>query len=464
MTARRYRSALEALTNMARSLESELNRLEDEMRTTVFSYGLSKLPDEILTLILVEVCEPWDTNHIRPESRSEKLRLVSKRFKRVVDTQPAFRGYIHGCMTTVQIEDRLKRSRDVGLKIHINVKSSNFRALVDAVVPYADRWEELHFDCPLSVDFQTKKALSKLKNLNLSRLTKLVVRNCDPYRRPVESIYSTWSTPALVYSSFRDETPYKLENASTILECELVHYGQGSDIPNYITRLSWFLSVASALTRLSISLKDVFFFPGHTETLGSIELPNLQSLEVAVEFVPSESWNSSRTRSRSGNVFYRLIQRLELPKIENVRVTVETEDMWDHTTCHFLRLLLGGLGRARSLQTFEFIQQGLRLDLPDLRIIPLLEHNGTATFGGLTFRGDGISWFMSKRSIPGLLRKLHLKDCTLPPDTLRIILKLFSGENSYPNFENLVLTRCSGFKKRDLKGMEGAFLVAFEDE
>ena len=65
--------------------------------------------------------------------------------------------------------------------------------------------------------------------------------------------------------------------------------------------------------------------------------------------------------------------------------------MWDHTTCHFLRLLLGGLGRARSLQTFEFIQQGLRLDLPDLRIIPLLEHNGTATFGGLTFRGDGIS-------------------------------------------------------------------------
>ena len=46
---------------MARSLESELNRLEDEMQPIVFSYGLTKLPDEILALILKDFCEPWNT-------------------------------------------------------------------------------------------------------------------------------------------------------------------------------------------------------------------------------------------------------------------------------------------------------------------------------------------------------------------------------------------------------------------
>ena len=454
---------------MARSLESELNRLEDEMRPIVFSYGLTKLPDEILALILKDVCEPWDTGDPDEqfESRSENLRLVCKRFKHVVDTQPFLRRYIYSSMSTVQIEDRLKGSGTVGLKIQLHAEKPNFKALVDAVVPYADRWEEVHFDYSKSEDPKTKKALTSLKKLNLPRLAKLIVRNYSQ-GSSAESIYSTWSTPALIHSSFRDETPYKLKNKSSLLECELEYDGEHGDIPKYIDRLSSFLEAASALTRLSISLQDIQLDDVCSEYVTCIELPNLQSLEVSVKFLPFDPIEDEMdVVDAYGNVFYALVSRLKLPKIENVRVTTEAEDMWLDTTGDFIDNLLESISSKQSLRTFEFIQQGPRLDFSDWmfsKIILPLRHNGSATFGGLAFDNDSTYKTNSKRSTTRLLRKICLKDCTLPLEVLRTMVKLFSDKKLYPNFENLVLIRCSGFKKRDLKGMKGASLVVLEDE
>ena len=141
--------------------------------------------------------------------------------------------------------------------------------------------------------------------------------------------------------------------------------------------------------------------------------------------------------------------------------------MWLDTTGDFIDNLLESISSKQSLRTFEFIQQGPRLDFSDWmfnKIVIPLRHNWSATLGGLAFNNDHTYKTTSKRSTTRLLRKLCLKDCTLPLEVLRTTVELFLDKKLYPNFENLILTRCSGFKKRDLKGMKGASLVVFEDE
>ena len=465
-TIQRYKLALKVLSDMSRSLEIEMLKMESSMQPVVLARGVSKIPDELLAAILCSVFEPWDTEHGRFKPRPEELRLVCKRFKHIVDTQPSLRCYLDSTMTGGEAERCLTRSGTVGLKIHLDNGQPHFAPFVDAVLPQAHRWQEIHFDYRHSSGPKVMQAYQKLKNLNLPLLQKLVLRNSTK-RNAAESIYSTWTTPNLTRVVFHGETPRKFAGKTNLLECELVDDEGGDEVPKYIPHLSAFLSASTSLTSLRLTVRDAILENSHYDGVEGVHMPNLRIFQAFLSFPSFDMMEDEMdTVDDYGNAIYSFISSLRAPRLEHVAVTVENEEVWADITGDFLINLVESQGKNKSLRRLEFTQMDTRIEIHDFKIFSNLKHDGCAVLTGLSIKDKAARDTSAESSTPHcrFLRKLHLKDCSLSVGALRGLLRIFTNSRIYPKFENLVLTRCAGFKKETLRGLVGSEYISFEDD
>jgi hypothetical protein len=150
--------------------------MELEIQPTVLSRGIAKIPDEVIALIMRSLYEPWDPCE-REKPQPEDLRLVNKRFKNVVDSQPFLQCFLTSDMSRAEVSRRLDRiGTHVGMKIHLDDTHSNFCKFVDLVIPQISRWEEVYFNYEESIDDNVKRAYTKLENLTFPRLVRILLR------------------------------------------------------------------------------------------------------------------------------------------------------------------------------------------------------------------------------------------------------------------------------------------------
>lgn len=100
--------------------------MELEIITMVLSCVVANIPDETLALITRSLYEPWDPSK-KVKLQPEKQRLINKRFKIVVSSQPSLHSFLTTDMSHAQVSRRLDLIViHVGMKIRLDESQSDF--------------------------------------------------------------------------------------------------------------------------------------------------------------------------------------------------------------------------------------------------------------------------------------------------------------------------------------------------
>jgi hypothetical protein len=468
-TVRRYKIAVEGLSSLSRSLETQMRKMDAVMRPIALANGISKVPDEVLARIFECIYEPWTKMGPEPED----LRLVCKRFKRVADSQPSLRRDFSSKMPIGRIKARLNPQAQLGLRVEINEHSSysdesatTIAAFAKALVPHARRWKDLRFFHVETTD-RVKQAYEAFKSLELPRLERLTLwsRNW----KAADDIYSTWTVPKLRTVVLNDGVPIKLPGRSNISECELVI--KDNDVVNYIPRSSKFLGSLTSLTTLRLTFQGANLVGTYNRKIAPIHLPNLRSFQADLYFTlfnADKYGYELETVSDTGEAIYRFIGQLVTPRLEGLRVNVRHNTCWNERTIDFLCDLFRTHGKSRTLQRLEFTQEGQRLSaINSFKSIFECPLNSNIVMSGLLFDSGDRSLFELKvpeddEGVLGL-RTLTFKDCRLSVSALEGLLKLYTS-GVYPNFELITLTQCAGISGESLRGVVGSEYVVFSND
>jgi hypothetical protein len=473
-TVRRYKIAIEGLSNLSRSLEIQMRKMDVIMRPVVVANGIGKIPDDVLARIFECVNEPWPADFYRRLTPG-KLRTVCKRFQEVVDSLPSLRREFSSKMPIGGIEGHLNEQAQVGLRVEISGRSCYSDKRADAVAaftmtlaPHAHRWEELRLFHAGSTN-RMKQAYENLKSLVLPRLERLTLWSEN--WTAADKIYSTWTAPKLRRIVLNDGVPMKLPGESNILECDLVV--EGYELENYIPSSCELLESLTSLTTLRLRFRAASLVDTYDLEIGRIHLPNLQSFEADLFFTPFSDADKDdyepSTVSDTGEAIYCFIYKLDTPRIEELRVIVSHDTCWNYYTTGCLCFLFRTHGKSRTLRTLEFTQEGHRLDTSDsFRSIFHRPCNSNVVLSGLIFdssRHDRFELEDPKCNGDVLgLRTLTFKDCRLSIDAIMALLKLYTASGLYPYFEGITLTQCAGISRESLRGVVGSEYVVFSDE
>lgn len=282
---------------------------------------------------------------------------------------------------------------------------------------------------------------------------------------------SKWQTPLLDEVVCYGGIPSGLGAKKGIKSLEFVVNDLGWDMePGYFNRLSEFLVATTALTSLQLCISEIEDEGASSKNRKRIHLPNLKKLDVFFcfdEFNPNE--DGMDRVDELGNALYRIISQLKTPELEQLIVTVKHDACWDDFTNQFLINLLRAQTKSPFLRRIEFTQKRTLLQIGASSLLNILRNlhlEGTAVQAGISFEEGStvrLAGEMPKEASRNL-RRLHLKDCSVSANDLRVLLKVLAKRDIYPKFEALVLTRCSGFKRDMLRVTEGLEYVSFEDE
>jgi hypothetical protein len=461
-TVRRYKIAIEGLSNLSRSLEIQMRKLDAVMRPVVLANGIGKIPDDVLARIFECV------GGLTPR----KLRTVCKRFKEVADSLPSLRCEFSSDMPIRWTKAHLNEQARLGLRVRIDKRNAGNREAIaifaKTLAPHAHRWEELRF---FHVDFSDKvnQPYRELKSLDLPRLEQLTLWSEN--WKAADKIYSTWTVPKLRRVVLNDGVAMELPGKSNILECDLVI--KGYDIKDYIPRSSKLLESLTSLTTLRLTFRAASLVGTFDRKVAPIHLPNLRSFEADLYFTRFSNGDKYDHElddlSDTGEAIYRFIYELVTPQIEELRVNVSHDTCWNDYTTEMLRDLFREHGKSSTLRRLEFTQEGYRLDANDsFRSIFGSPCNCNVVLSGVLF--DNSSHYGFKLKAPKCdegvlgLRTLTFKNCRLSIIAIKELLKLYTTSGLYPNFERITLSQCAGISRESLRGVVGSEYVVFSDE
>jgi hypothetical protein len=360
-------------------------------------------------------------------------------------------------MPIEKLRERLDGCGQVGLRVKISDQRigwylhSAISAFADVLIPHAHRWEELHF-FHFNYMQEAKQACDKFKSLNLPRLERLVLwsREWDA----TDKLYSTWTMPNLRKIEFHDGVPLKLPGTG-LLECDIHVVLRKQGIRRLTPEIPDFLGSLTSLTTLRVTYSGATFL--HIRDMTSpICLPNLRTLVMHMDLYDKYF--------QSGLAILNLIKHLAAPRLEELSVNYRYEPdrelgVWDLTED-----LLCMHDITSSLQIFTLTQECGRTN-HDIKSFVENPCNGNMVISGLTlcFYG-GHTKFPSHQGGTYGLRTLTFKNCELTKAELKLLLKLYTTREWYPNFEGIMLERCDGVTCGDLAGVAHSEYVFFKDD
>ena len=443
-------------------------RYRSRMQPVAMSRGISIIPDDVLAQIFLSDQTLWKkSTRFFDQPDSMRLRLVCKRFHNVFDQQPALWAYVSGYMKSNEIAERLRRSGAAGLTIFMDAQytRSDFKGLVDLILPHSQRWQEVQFDFRHRPhDKSHRQYYEKLMGLSLPRLRRFVLRK--PIKEgSADSIYSSWTMPKLVQLSCEDEVPSLV--SSTLEECRLSLSGSGtSSSPRLLPSLRKFISSSTSLTSLHLIFS--FVATRRLEEAQTIILPQLQELHINISLMPTEDSGSMYDADRYAIPIYGFITAMETPSLRELVLTLNNERGWGYTTECLLNELVPKLEGIKSLQRFDFIHETSRLYFCGGvigKIFTLLRHVEEVTLAGMrvpSFSLENISDELSTQATHSL-RTVRLKNCSLLDGVLELLLVAFAREDLFPHFQNIVVSRCDDYSREELEGVFGWEYLAWED-
>jgi hypothetical protein len=353
----------------------------------------------------------------------------------------------------------------VGLQVKTPDQYSNLKdvqsitsAFADALIPHAHRWEEFHF-FHLKYPRTMEQVFDRFRSLDLPRLERLVLDSQQ--WDDTDKLYSTWTMPNLRRIVSHDGIPLELPGKAGLLECDIVL--EGYCIHPFMRKISGFLGSLTSLTTLRLTYsKATFLLPFYIAS--PIRLPNLRELDVRMCFGVMVL-DSGDIVEESGEAILKLVERLEAPQLEELLMTIYHVETSKAMTCYLLDDLLRIHGKAGSLQTFTYIQEG---QIADDSIESVVENpcNGNIVISGLDlcrcyYKHPDLS---SHQGGTYGLRTLTFRKCKISTDAMEVLLKLYTTREWYPNFEGIILERCDDVTWEDLAGIAHSEHVLIRDE
>ena len=339
-TVRQLKTARDAFTNLASSLDEEIKNVHDILYFVYLRDGIATLPDEVLSIILEFACNDM-------EEDPYQLAHVCQRFHDLMCRMP----HLWTTISTIATEDHRKlaltssRDRLLNVKIdrtHLTSNSPRFKDVMRDLRKHKHRWELCSFAFDSFAEF---RSIERLKMLHVPNLRELEIVHATA---PLEdddgdvvnyTFFETWRMPSLVKLKTRNIIPRTLQGMSPkSCQIELCTDMGGYDWD--LTQVHAMLATCPLLEHFSISFCGDF---GVLADFTRTELPRLRTLAVSYTDVFGEFHTDIPLEE--------FMDALVTPNITDLTVFLDTDDEDVHE--RVFRSIFNGQNEYRSLRTLN---------------------------------------------------------------------------------------------------------------
>lgn len=351
-----------------------------------YSRRIALIPDELLAMILEQSTDD-----------PKQLRLVSKRFHRIVSNLPRLWSKIHyGGIHHGNVELALRLSRDFPLDLQFFDRMREHELAV--FTPYLHRTGSLWIDC---VEMQVEKMHRYFSSLQMERLHFLQLQflqyhdtdddNEFEAELPENTFYEDWYTPSLTILDVTNIVPRPIRGM-VLKQFSISLLNESLDV--HLDRLSAFLEECPGLEDLTIAVSDFRSLQGDAV---SVKLFRVKRFQLAID--------SSRDGAVETVPLYPIIDALILPNVAEVIVSIRLDSRGSLESC--LATVFPTPARYPALQTLD-----ITIESPSIRQMSLkILHTAYTSFPlmqRLTIESQTMSLDLSAvRSVPELPPSLH---------------------------------------------------------
>ncbi|KLO13167.1 hypothetical protein SCHPADRAFT_997597 [Schizopora paradoxa] len=317
--AKRSCDALEIAANLAQRLSSTISEQATRMKCQVealsLQYGISSLPDDILSDILVHATAREDEHDGMSLTEREERRLhtaielshVCSRFRSLLLDRARIWGFLSSDISNIEMTRHcIKYAKSAPLKVHMeNLGSSlskdGFQHFITACLESAENWNHLTMRLPYfktTTEEETARFECMLDNVSsFSRLSdenafcslvSLEIRFDGPFggvnlQDKKFHPYLRWSLPSLTRFSLLGTIPFPFKNNIKHLRISYAYErGQSLDLRQLLA----FFASCSSLASIDIHLRNgALIAPCETKSISSVKTIAFGFTNCTVNFV-----------------------------------------------------------------------------------------------------------------------------------------------------------------------------------
>ena len=468
-----FKMARAALTVMSQSLEVEMCKFREEMQPVVLSRGIAKVPDEILARILLLSTTPkynWDVGG----SYYLRIGQVCKRFNSIIINQPEVWSYVSSKMGSEELATRLHRSRAVGLKVYlvddlgVSDRRAGFISALKELLKHAARWEFLVLGLSDSKrlgsfdELGSKREFPRLRHFSIAK----TIQNYKDARLDICTMCKSWTTPQLC-TLFSEVILPTVPIAAKVTDLRL-----------QVSTDTWMLKyLPRMLNMLSPTLTYLWLGFDSVQLVGDedlkVQLPCLQGMHLDFSFCIFDD-DDKEERCQFDEDIERTYKfaLFNTPELEHLTVTLSSAIIWPWLMNDFLYRLSELQRDSAKLRYLNVVHDEFSLRRTydaETDILEVLCGLSAVEFINISnmlveISPSTVSKTVSLEGKRFRLRQLHLDRCIGTKKQIEGLLQVLTSSTTFPEFERLVLSNCTGFKWEELVGLKGLEYLVVRNE